>query len=218
MAKRTDEFKSKETLATANAIREGEDVPLPARYTEDGIAERREHVWRFLVRRVPQTVMADLLGVSRRTIADDVLYWKEEAQKQVAAMKSDPTVANADIGLAAGRLEGIAVCAMNDYELAKAANTKNLFLAIALKAEVARANLLMNTGVLPKAGEEIRVSHSMKATFEARLGSADPLATLDEPVSRRRVLDAAERILKLSMERRKLNDKTIDAKAEPKAD
>ena len=222
MASRTTEDRSEKTLERADAIRnnEGKIEPL-RRYTEEGIAARREHVWRFLVRRVPQTVMAELLGVTSRTISDDVAWWREQCRKQTEETKNDPSAASADIGSTAARLEGIAAAALADYELSRSAQMKNLFLVTAIKAEVARGNLLINTGIWPKAGEEIRVQHNIKATFEARLGSSNPLTTLDEPVSRRRVLDAAERVLRLSMDRRQqkideLRKPTIDVQVASK--
>jgi hypothetical protein len=199
MAKRTSEQRSDQTLDMADAIREAEgEFDLPDRYTADGIAKRREQVWKFMARRVPQTVMADLLGVSRKTINADVKFWRENCQEQVELMKNDPLAASADIGLTAMRLEGMAQRAMNEAELQESGPSKNLFLNTAMRAEGMRADILTKTGVWPKAGEDIRVSHNIKATFTAKMGEDSPLASLDDPSSRRRVLTAAEQILKLT--------------------
>lgn len=200
MAKRTSEPRSEKTLDRAEAIREEEgDLDFPERYAQDGIQQRREQVWKFLARRVPQTVMAELLGVSRRTITADVKWWKDQCQDYVDRLKKDPAAANTDIGLTALRLEGMAQMAMNEAEMAKSSQMKNVFMNTAIKAEVSRSNLLISTGVLPKAGEEIRVRHDISATFTAKLGENNPLSTLDDAASRRRVLSAAEHILKLGM-------------------
>ena len=94
MAKRTSEERSQNTLDKAAMIRDKDgDVDLPERYTQDGIAERREHVWKFMARRVPQTVMAELLGVSRRTIYEDVQWWKRRCQEHMERVKEDPEAA-----------------------------------------------------------------------------------------------------------------------------
>ena len=217
MAKRSKESYSDRTLDLAAEIEEMEgSIAPPMRYTSTGIEERREHVLKFLSRHVPQTVMAKLLKVSRRTIADDVKYIKEQSEKRITSIKNNPQAADADIGLSALRLEGIAQTSLNDAELARTSQDKNNFLRTAITAINSRANLLTNTGIYPKAGEEIRVRHDIKATFEAKLGHDSPLAALDQPASRRKVLSAAEKILKLSAKksRKSDDDNVIDVAAE----
>ena len=212
MARRTKETYSEKTMKMATMIESSRgDADLPERFTEDSITERREHVWKFLARRVPQTVMAKILGVSRRTISTDVKHLKNECKDFVHELKNDPDAAGTAIGLSALRLEGIAQAALGDYELAATAQMKNLFLNTAIKAETARATLLIATGVLPKAGEDVRVTHNLKATFASKLGDDNPLATLDKPDSRRKVLSVAEKLLRLSADRG--NIKQIDAKS-----
>lgn len=212
MAKRTSEDYSDRTLELAQQIEAAEgSIPAPERYAKDGIMERREHVWRFMARRVPQTVMAKLLKVSRRTISDDVRWWKEQAGDQVHQMMNDPAVVEADIGITGMRLEGIAQAAMGDFELARKPQERNAFLNTAIKAEDTRIRLMVNTGVYPKAGEEVRVNHNIKATFTARLGENSPLAALDDPSALRRVMSAAEKILKVSAAKNDALD-VIDAK------
>lgn len=180
-------------------------IASPERYSQDGISERREHVWKFLARRVPQTVMAELLDVSRRTIYEDVQWWKRQCTDHMARVKDDPESAAADIGLAALRLEGISQAALNDYELARTGQLKNNFLNTAIKAEKTRADMLVQTGFWPKAGEDIHIHQRIDATFTAKLGTTDdsPLAVLDQADSRRKVISAAELILKLSAQRHK---------------
>ena len=202
-------------MQMVSAIQDAGKAPdLPERYTDDGIDERREHVWKFLARRVPQTVMAKILGVSRRTISNDVKYLKGECKDYAHALKNDPAAAGTDIGLTALRLEGIAQAAMGDYELARTAQHKNLFLNTAIKAETARSTLLISTGILPKAGEDVRITHALKATFAATMGEESPLATLDQPDSRRKVLSAAKKLLALSADRQNVRRiETIDVDA-----
>lgn len=213
MAQRTTEPRTDKTLDRAEMIRDEEgDIDFPHRNTKDGIAERREHVWKFLARRVPQTVMAELLGVSRRTIYEDVQWWKSQCRVAIQRIKDDPDCAAADIGLTALRLEGIAQAALNDYELARTATVKNLFLNTAIKAEKTCADMKVQTGVWPKAGMDVRVHQSLEATFTAKLGTVSedsPLRVLDSADSRRKVLTAAELILKLSADRQR---KAIEAK------
>jgi len=191
------------------------DVDLPERYSKDGIAERREHVWKFMARRVPQTVMAELLGVSRRTIYEDVQWWKQQCQEHMERVKEDPQAAAADIGLTSLRLEGISQASLNDYELARTAQLKNLFLNTAIKAEKVRADLLVQTGYWPKSGEDVRIHQQIDATFTAKLGSVgddSPLRALDSADSRRKVLDAAELILKGGVERLKKRQEEKNAR------
>lgn len=213
MGKRTSEERSDKTLERAEMIRQEEgDLSFPERNSKDGIAERREHVWKFMSRRVPQTVMAELLGVSRRTIYEDVQWWKQRCQEHIKRIQDDPDYAATDIGLTAMRLEGIAQAAMNDYELARTGQLKNLCLNTAIKAEKTRADMMMSAGVWPKAGEDIRVSHNIDATFTAKLGvanEASPLNALDQPASRRKVMSAAELILKLAAEKKAKKDKNV---------
>lgn len=223
MAKRTSETRTDKTLDKAAMIREKDGDPgLPERYSKDGIAERREHVWKFMARRVPQTVMAELLGVSRRTIYEDVQWWKTQCQEHMERVKEDPQAAAADIGLTSLRLEGISQAALNDYELARTTQLKNLLLNTAIKAEKTRADVLVATGFWPKAGEDVRIHQHIDATFTAKLGTVSddsPLRVLDSADSRRKVLDAAELLLKGGVERLKQRQaekaagvKTIEAK------
>ena len=205
MARRSSENRSDKTLNRADMIRQDGDIPFPERNTQDGIAERRDHVWKFMARRVPQTVMAELLGVSRRTIYEDVQWWKQSCQDHVKRIQEDPDYAATDIGLTSMRLEGIAQAALNDYELARTGQLKNLCLNTAIKAEKTRADMMMQAGVWPKAGEDIRINHTVDATFTAKLGvqgENSPLIALDQPASRRKVMSAAELILKLATERK----------------
>jgi hypothetical protein len=211
MAKRTSEKRTDKTLDMADAIREHEgDVEFPERYADAGIQARREQVWKFLARRVPQTVMAELLGVSRRTVSSDVRWWKEQCQGYVEHLRDNPEAASADIGLTALRLEGMAQFAMNEAQLAGSGTLKNQFINTAIRAEETRSGLLIKTGALPKAGEDIRVSHNIKATFSAKLGTDSPLASLDDPSSRRRVLSAAEQILRLTTRKKFRSDDDDD--------
>lgn len=170
-------------------------IKLPHRFTREGIRERREHVWRLYARRVPQTVIAQLLHVSRRTIASDVAWWHEQNRQKVDSIKNDVQTAYADIGDCAHRLQGIAAAAMNDYELARTAQMKNLFLNTATRAELAYIKLMIETGTYPHRQEDVRVTHTSKVTFESKLGEEDPRKALDNPVSRRKVLEVVQRLL-----------------------
>lgn len=226
MGKRTSEERSDRTIERAEMIRQEEgETPFPDRNTADGIAERRERVWKYMARRVPQTIMAELLGVSRRTIYEDVQWWRERNREHIQRIQDDPEYAATDIGLSAMRLEGIAQAALHEYELSNNGVQKNMSLNTAIKAEKARSDMLIASGVWPKAGEEIRVSHTVEATFTAKLGTVSedsPLKALDQPAARRKVMNAAELILKLAAQRqekqREADGKMIDVKATPKDD
>jgi hypothetical protein len=206
MSKRSSEERSDKMLSMAENIRAKEDIEYPERYTQEGIAKRREMVWKYMARRVPQTVMAELLGVSRRTIYTDVQWWQEQCQGYIKKLKEDPAAAEADIGLTAMRLEGMAQMAMNEAELAQSGQNKSMFMNNAMRAENSRIDLLVRTGIYPKAGEDVRHHHTVKATFSAKLGDDSPLASLDNPSSRRRVLTAAEQILRLTTKKNGTSD------------
>ena len=216
MAKRTSEQRTQSTLNKAAMIRaEGGDVDSPERYSQDGIAQRREHVWKFMARRVPQTVMAELLGVSRRTIYEDVQWIKKQQQEKLERVQKDPGAAAMDVGLTALRLEGMSQAALNDYELARTTQLKNLLLNTAIKAEKTRADMLIATGFWPKAGEDIRIHQQVDATFTAKLGTVDedsPLKALESADSRRKVLDAVELVLRSGVDRLKQRKEDKQAK------
>jgi len=157
------------------------------------------------------------------TIYEDVQYWKKRCGNQIKRIKANDDDASADIGLTALRLEGIAQAALQDYELAKTPQFRNLFLNTAIKAEKVRADMLVATGVWPKAGEDIRIHQEIDATFTAKLGNLpddSPLKALDSASSRRKVLDAAELLLKSGVEKlknsgepKKIEGKVVDKPA-----
>lgn len=189
-------------LATEVLAGEGDDFQPPSRHTQEGIAERRSYVKRWYSRRVPQVVMAKLLGVSRRTIYDDVQQIKEEAQAKVKAIREDPDLADLDIGLTVMRLEGVSAKALAHAELARTDQMRNLFLNTAIKAELGASRLKIDTGILPKVGEEIRVKQDTKITFKAKVGSDSPLSVLDTNVSRRKVMTVVEKLLAIGATKR----------------
>ena len=209
MGKRSKEKASKKTMKMVNKLKAAGEAPeLPERWSSRGIEERREYVAKFYARRVPQTVIAKLLGVSTRTISNDIEYLKKERSEYIEQLMKSQDATFADIGTAAMRLESIAQAALGQYELAKSDRQKNQYLITAIKAETARNALLINTGVLPKAGEDLRITHNAGEPFTSKVGNEHPLSTLDNPASRRRVLEAAEKIINLGA--KKLEPKPVD--------
>jgi len=166
------------------------------RCTQEGIARRREQVWEYLMRGVPKTVMAELLNVSRKTIWEDVLYLRGRAGRETGAIKGDVDKTNQEVGIIAAKLATVADSAMSEYALSSGAPAKVRFLDTAVKAHWIRARVLMETGILPRAGEEVKVTSTTEVTFTQKFGDQSPLSTLDDPVSRRKVLAAVENVLR----------------------
>lgn len=169
------------------------------RGTEEGIARRREQVREYLMRGVPKVVMAELLGVSRNTIHGDILEIKRRLGNQIEAIRGNGENVDQEIGMIAGQLAAVANSAMSEYAMARTGAIKDRFLNTATKAHWVRARLLMEVGVLPKAGEQININTRTEVSFEGRFGKESPLAALDDPVSRRKVLTAIENVLRTSV-------------------
>jgi DNA-binding CsgD family transcriptional regulator len=192
---KSQEGRSQRTLQTAAMIRADEGRKVIKRYTEEGIAKRQEQVKEYLLRGVPKTVMAELLGVSRKTIFQDIRAIEERAGHQTRAIKGNPERTFQEVGMISGRLQAISDAAMSEYALSRTPAAKDRFLNIAIKAIWTRTRVLMETGVLPRAGEEIKVVHQASVTFANRFGPDNPLAVLDDSAARRKVLSALDTVL-----------------------
>jgi len=192
---RTTEKRSEDTLALARQIEEERGKIVLRRGTQEAIARRREHVWKFLMEGTPQTVMAELLQVSRRTISNDCAWVREEASKRLQAIKGNPDKIHAELAMSCGRLKACSDAAMAEYLLSNNPSNKDRFLNTAIRAEWIYVRLMAETGVLPRQGEEIRVRNETEVTFKARFGEDNPLAKLDNPVSARKVQAAVAKML-----------------------
>jgi biotin operon repressor len=169
-----------------------------SRGTEQGIAKRREQVKEYLMRGVPKVVMAELLHVSRNTIHQDIQEIKRGLGHKIESMRNNGDQIDQEIGMISGQLATVANAAMSEYAMARTGAIKDRFLNTAAKAHWVRARLLMEVGVLPKAGEQVTITNRTEVSFESRFGKESPLTALDDPVSRRKVLTAIENVLRTS--------------------
>lgn len=162
------------------------------------IERRRQDVWEMMCEEIPQTEMANLLGVSRGTIALDVKYMKERGAIRVKEMRDKPDHANTEIGMTVQKLDAVTAAAFQSFATAKSGSEKAKFLDIVTKTLSTKTRILQETGYLPKAGIEIRAKVEREPTFAERFGDNSPLAALDNANSRHRLLGLAEKILRLA--------------------
>lgn len=212
MQPRSTEARSNTTLIQAKQIEADRGKIILRRGTREAIQRRREHVWKFYLEGTPQTVMAELLQVSRRTIYNDLEHMRTAAGAKLQAIKGNPEKIHQDLARTTSRLEYIADQALFQFDTTDNHSAKDRFLNTAIRAEWVASRLKMEAGVLPKAGEEIRIKSDSKVTFAARLGveGAHLQKIFGDPARARKVLDAFE-----SMTRQALtnDDNVIDVEA-----
>lgn len=168
------------------------------KHTSQAIERRRQDVWEMMCQDIPQTEMAQLLGVARSTIALDVKYLRAKAAKRVSRMKDSADFIHDELGMTVQKLDSLTAAAFMEYSMAKSGGEKAKFLDIATKTLSTKTRILQETGFLPKAGIDIRAVVDHEASFAERFGEDSPLKALDNANSRHRLLGLAERILKLS--------------------
>jgi hypothetical protein len=212
MAKKKQANKAQRTQASIDEFRKKFEALDNRRkkHTSQAIERRRCDVWEMMCQDIPQTEMAQLLGVARSTVALDVKFWRERVADRVGKMKENPDYANIELGLTVQKLDALTAAAFQEYSMAKSGGEKAKFLDIATKTLSTKTRILQETGYLPKAGIEIRARVEKEISFADRFGENHPLSTLDNANSRHRLLGIAEKILKLSTE--EANTIDIDGK------
>lgn len=166
------------------------------KHTSQAIERRRHDVWEMMCQDIPRAEMAKLLGVSRSLIMLDVKYWKSRVGKRTSRMKDDPKFANMEVGLITQKLDSVISAAFQEYSMAKSGNDKHKFLDMANKGLATKAKILMESGFLPKAGVEVKHTLEKIPSFAERLGQDHPLAEIDNPSTRHKLLDLAAQILR----------------------
>jgi len=114
------------------------------------VEARRAQVWDLLMRGVSQAVIAKTLNVHRNTIMVDVRYLREKHGTDV----QDSDV-HMELGDAIAKFDEIFRYAMGEYSTADKPTHRAAFLEKALMAMKSKVQLLVETGVLPKAANEI---------------------------------------------------------------
>lgn len=167
--------------------------------TFEAIEKRRKLVLEMMFQGTPVTVMADLCGgVDRRTIEADITYIKKQNAERVKEMMTNRGKVDEMLGDMLMSLDYIRQNAFMEYAGATTEMGKNGFLNTGMKATKMMANLLMETGVIPKAGQDITLRTEHRVTFASRFGEDSPLAELDDDVKRKKILDAVGKVLKIA--------------------
>ena len=176
-----------------------ETTVAPKRLARDfeSIEKRRSMIRDMLFQGTPYTTMAEICGVDRRTIEADVAYIKKLSKSRIEEMIASREAVSSMLGDMMDSLLYIRESALMEYAAANSEMGKNGFLNTAMKATSTLTNILTTTGILPKAGQELSIRTEHKVSFASRFGDDSPLSTLDDDKSRRRVLAAVGKALKL---------------------
>ena len=162
------------------------------------LEQRRSDVYELALQGVPKNRISKMLGIDRDTVNRDLDYWRKKAGRYVQQLRGGEDRVCEEIGDTLKKLDWILENALMEFSTSKAAVSKNRFLGTALKAINARARLLMETGYLPKAGVQLTVTAKPSDGFETQFGGESPLSKLDDPVSRRKAIEVATKMLKSS--------------------
>ena len=172
------------------------DMPLTG--TFEAIERRRKLVLDFMFQGTPTTVIADFCGVDRRTIEADIKYIKEQNAQRIEEMMQGRGAVDMMLGDMVASLDYIRQNALMEYAGATTEMGKNGFMNTAIKATTTMARILMETGVLPKAGQDINIRSEHKVSFASRFGEDSPLSALDDDKKKRKILEAVGKVLKIA--------------------
>lgn len=184
-------------------------------WTEGEIAERRLEVWEMRCQGIPVTEMAKRWKVSRQTIHNDIKVLEKRFRERIEGLYSKADRQAEEMGDIIATLETISENAFLEYALAATPSAKDKLLNTAMRAQVNKAKLMMDLGLLPKSKDAHEVTVNAKVTFSQRFGEKHPITVLEEPAQRRKVLDVAERIFKLRDEQGQLPEIVLDPNAQP---
>lgn len=184
----------------------------PIKKDPAAIERRRQHVWEMYMEGVPQTVMADILHVTRQTIASDIDFMEKRAGARTHEIKTNLTAAETDIGLTCDKLLSIAEAAMSQAAQCEDPQDKDRAYNTAQRALMNFAKVRIETGIWPKAGVEVRQKVEHQVSFETRFGKDSKTKIMDNPAARRRILAVAEGLLKLGMDQTGAEPIPADAK------
>jgi len=114
------------------------------------IDERRRHVWAFVLKGVPESMIAKAMNVHRNTIVNDIRELRKQHRDQIV----DADVM-AEIGDATSKFDFIIKEALAEFAQAEKPGAKSLFLERATAALDKKVKWLVECGVLPKAAQEV---------------------------------------------------------------
>jgi len=167
-------------------------------WTEDEIAERRLEVWEMRCQGIPVTQMAKRWSCSRQTIHNDIKLLEKRFRDRVGGLYEEVDRQAEEMGDILSKLDTISENAFLEYALAATPSAKDKLLNTAMRAQVSKAKLMMDLGLLPKAREGHDITVNAKVTFGQRFGEANPITMLQDTPKGRKVLDVAERFMKLA--------------------
>jgi len=161
--------------------------------------KRRNRVWEMLRCGQPVDEIARQVNVSTKTIERDIRWWQDKLGVLTETLKSNPRNAAMDVGMTAERLRRISDDAYAEYMVSTKGEVKARFLQAAAQSIVLRHKVLADAGYLPKVGHDQAEAPTVKISFESRFGKDAPEAVFDNPKSRRKVLEAAYKIISTGM-------------------
>jgi hypothetical protein len=159
------------------------------------MAARRNRVWEMVCCGQSIDDIAQRESVSTKTIERDLDWWENRLGYQTEQLKKDAKLAAIDVGMTAAKLQKIHEDAYVEYVAAQNGAFKARFLQTAVQALVLRHKVLADAGYLPKVGHEKEMAPTIKISFESRFGKDAPETVFDDAKSRRKVLDAAFKVL-----------------------
>lgn len=163
------------------------------------VLARRNKVWEQL--RCGQSVdeIAKGFGVSTKTIERDITWWQDKLGFSARTLKTNPQAAAMDVGMTAEHLLRLARDAYAEYLTATKGEVRARFIQASAQATALRHKVLADAGFLPKVGHDQAEAPTVKISFENRFGKDAPEAVFDDPKSRRKVLEAAYKIINTGM-------------------
>jgi hypothetical protein len=166
-----------------------------ARHTQRQIKARRLRVWEMLNCGQSIDDIAQREKVSTKTIERDLDWWEDRLGISTEQLKADPKKAAIDVGMTAAKLQKIGEDAYVEYVASQNGAVKARFLQTSAQAYVLRHKVLADAGYLPKVGHDQATAPTIKISFESRFGKDAPETVFDDPKSRRKVLDAAFKVI-----------------------
>lgn len=160
----------------------------------NAIEDRQQQVFELhFVRGLDVGVIAEIFGVHRNTISNDLRTIRERVAKQVR----DGDVLAA-VGLHAALFDRIAQTAMVEFEKADGGRTRNGFLSTALSALDKKTRMLIDVGFLPHRRNEVDLRFSEPEEAEKEDARRPFSDLLKDPASRRRCIQFVEKIAGVS--------------------
>lgn len=163
---------------------------LLIRRSKDEILMRRVKIKDMVLKGVPEATIARSLGVAVSTVYKDLTKIRRDMRKKIRG--KDVVLEVAEIK---EYYDAIARTAILEAGRAEKPDIKNAFMNTAMRAKGMGVEVLMRTGVLPP--DVLAIADSKQAADKGVLDK-NVAAVMENPESRRRVLDIFRRLLTVS--------------------